>query len=89
MNVIPAYLKKRGRMLLTVVALCCMMPSCDNAIYDDEGDCSVTYRVAFRYDRNMKWADAFAREVKSIHLYAFDKGGTCLLYTSPSPRDRG
>ena len=82
MNVIPAYLKKRGRMLLTVVALCCMMPSCDNAIYDDEGDCSVTYRVAFRYDRNMKWADAFAREVKSIHLYAFDKGGTLVWQRS-------
>jgi len=58
------------------------MISCDNAIYDNEGDCSVTYSVAFRYDRNMKWADAFAHEVKSVHLYAFDKRGTLVWQQS-------
>lgn len=57
---------------MMVFALC----SCDNAIYDDEGDCSVTYRLKFRYDYNMKFADAFAHEVGSVHVYAFDKNGT-------------
>ena len=33
------------------------------------------YRLKFRYDMNLKWADAFANEVTSIHLYAFDKSG--------------
>lgn len=75
MNIIPSYLKKIGRTALAVVTLCCAMTSCNNVIYDDEGDCSVTYRLGFRYDRNMKWADAFAHEVKSVHLYAFDKSG--------------
>lgn len=75
MAVIPAYLKKKGRTLLAAVVLCCATTSCDSTIYDYEGDCSVTYRVAFRYDRNMKWADAFAHEVGSVHLYAFDKNG--------------
>jgi len=82
MNVTPAYLKRIGRTLLAAVALCCLSSSCDSAIYDDEGDCSVTYRVAFRYDRNMKWADAFAREVKSVHLYAFDPSGTLVWQQS-------
>lgn len=76
MNIIPAYLKKTGRTLLAAALCCCVLASCDSVIYDGEGDCSVTYRVAFRYDRNMKWADAFAHEVKSVHLYAFDKNGT-------------
>jgi len=58
------------------------MGSCDDAIYDEEGDCSVTYRVAFRYERNMKWADAFAHEVGSVHLYAFDKSGTLVWQQS-------
>lgn len=49
--------------------------SCNSLIYDDEGDCSMTYRLRFRYDRNLKWADAFANEVSSIHLYAFDPSG--------------
>lgn len=69
-------------LIRTVVAKVCMasvcllaMSSCDNWLYEEEGDCSVYYRLKFRYDMNLKWADAFANEVTSIHLYAFDKSG--------------
>ena len=51
------------------------MSSCDSWLYEEEGDCSVTYRLKFRYDMNLKWADAFANEVSSIHVYAFDPSG--------------
>lgn len=60
------------------VALACLsaFPSCsDSWLYEEEGDCSVYYRLKFRYDKNLKWADAFANEVSSVHLYAFDKSG--------------
>ena len=59
------------------VASVCLsaLPSCDRWFYEEEGDCSVYYRLKFRYDMNLKWADAFANEVTSIHLYAFDKSG--------------
>ncbi len=63
----------------TLVALTLAMllsfGSCDSSVYESEGDCDVTYRLKFRYDLNLKWADAFANEVKSVHLYAFDKDG--------------
>ena len=49
--------------------------SCDSWLYEEEGDCSVYYRLKFRYDMNLKWADAFANEVSSVHLYAFDQSG--------------
>lgn len=49
--------------------------SCDGMIYNDEGDCSVRYRLKFRYDMNLKFADAFAHEVKSVRLYAFNSDG--------------
>ena len=69
-------------LIRNVVAKVCMasvcllaMSSCDNWLYEEEGDCSVYYRLKFRYDMNLKWADAFANEVTSIHLYAFDKSG--------------
>lgn len=75
MYIIPPYLKKVMRRLFAATVCLLVMQSCDSVIYDDEGDCSVTYRVAFRYDLNMKWADAFANEVKSVHLYAFDSEG--------------
>jgi len=75
MNILPAYLKRTWHSLLAVVVICCSFSSCDSLIYDEEGDCSVTYRIKFRYTKNMKWADAFAHEVKSVHLYAFDQEG--------------
>lgn len=82
MSIIPAYLKKTGRALLAVTVFCWAFASCDSVIYDDEGDCEVTYRVAFRYDLNMKWADAFANEVHSVHLYAFDMDGMLVWQNS-------
>lgn len=59
------------------VALVCLLtlPSCKSRLYEEEGDCSVYYRLKFHYDRNLKWADAFANEVSSVHLYAFDPAG--------------
>lgn len=49
------------------------MTACDSVMDWDEGlDCSTDYRVRFKYDLNMKYADAFAHEVKSVALYAFD-----------------
>lgn len=50
------------------------LSSC-TGIFEYEGDCSVDYLLRFRYDKNLKWADAFANEVKSVHVYAFDASG--------------
>lgn len=60
------------------MALVCLLAfsSCSNSwLYEEEGDCSVYYRLKFRYDKNLKWADAFTNEVSSVHLYAFDSAG--------------
>lgn len=68
----------RNAMAKTCMALACLLAfsSCSNSwLYEEEGDCSVYYRLKFRYDMNLKWADAFANEVTSVHLYAFDKSG--------------
>jgi len=73
MNIIPAYLKKWLLAAAAALGSMASLTSCDSVIFDDEGDCSVTYRLKFRYDRNMKWADAFANEVKTVRLYAFSR----------------
>ncbi|TGX82508.1 hypothetical protein E5358_07000 [Palleniella muris] len=67
--------------LLAVMALF-LFSSCDGFVYDEEGDCSVTYDLKFRYDMNLKWADAFANEVKSVSLYAFDEDGVLVWKNS-------
>lgn len=68
-------MKDLGLRLLLAVATMLTLASCNGLIYEDEGDCTVTYRLKFRYDYNMKFADAFAHEVKSVRVYAFDKSG--------------
>lgn len=48
--------------------------SCENElIFEGEGDCGVYYRIRFKYDYNIKFADAFANEVNSVALYVFDE----------------
>lgn len=48
--------------------------SCLNErIFDGEEDCGVYHRIRFKYDYNIKFADAFANEVNSIALYVFDE----------------
>ena len=59
--------------LLTVLGA--SMVSCSNILDEEDVDCSVEYRVKFKYDHNMKFADAFANEVRSVTLYAFDQEG--------------
>ena len=49
--------------------------SCDSILDYDEGDCTIEYRVKFKYDYNMKFANAFAKEVERVTLYAFDEDG--------------
>ena len=57
-----------------MVAAALAASSCqDGFIFEGEGDCGTYYRIRFRYDYNIKFADAFAAEVNSIALYVFDE----------------
>lgn len=51
------------------------LASCHNLVFDDEGDCEVTYGLRFVYDMNLDWADAFSTLVNRVNLYAFDSNG--------------
>jgi hypothetical protein len=70
-------MKRLTYLLLVFIA----MTSC-SAIYEYEGDCDPKYRIVFRYDYNMKYADAFANEVTSVSLYAFDGSGKLVFQKS-------
>lgn len=74
-----------GKIGVLLALLAVMFTSCDNSfVYDDEGDCSVHYRIRFKYDKNMKFADAFANEVTSVALYVFDKSGVLIYQCTES-----
>ena len=72
---ISSYIRTAVFKLLVLSVGGLALPGCDSVIYDGEGDCSVNYRVKFRYDMNLKFADAFASEVESVTLYLLDSDG--------------
>lgn len=57
-------------MLAPAAAMAVAAVSC-NTVWDND-DCGTEYRVKFRYDYNMLFTDAFATQVPSVTLYAFD-----------------
>lgn len=71
------YIQKYACRLLAMIACGASIISCDNILDDGYGDCEVVeeYRIKFKYDYNMKYADAFAQEVRSVTLYAFGEDG--------------
>ena len=71
MNRVHIY--RRIILALSMVVTMAALSSCDNGlIFEGEGDCGIYYRIRFKYDYNIKYADAFANEVNSIALYIFD-----------------
>ena len=69
----------RGKIVLAMMVALLAMASCkDGLIFDGEGDCGIYYRIRFKYDYNIKFADAFANEVNSVALYIFDQNDTLL-----------
>lgn len=55
-------------LVVTILSAC--------SIYDDVSECYSGFHIRFKYDYNMKFADAFQNEVNHITLYVFDDKGT-------------
>lgn len=60
--------------ILPLIAAAFAATGCES-IYENQGDCSVRYQVAFKYTMNVVGADAFANKVKSISVFVFDTDG--------------
>ena len=57
--------------LLSALTAAFSTTSC-NTIFESEGDCSVHYQVKFKYDMNMKFADAFPNTVPYVTVQVYD-----------------
>ena len=72
---------------LSMVATMLTLSSCQNGvIFEDEGDCGTYYRIRFKYDYNIKFADAFANEVNSVALYVFDENDILVEETATADK---
>lgn len=74
------------RKLAILAVMASAFISCDNILDDEYGDCTneTVYRLKFKYDYNIKKADAFANEVQSVTVYAFDEDGKFVYQRSES-----
>lgn len=81
-------LKSRlGTLLAMLVLIPCfatLFQSCDSVIYDNQKECVLKYLVRFKYDRNLKFADAFAHEVNQVTLYVIDGTGNVVWQKTES-----
>lgn len=48
-------------------------------IYDDMDDCQLDLQLRLKYDYNMLFADAFAHEVRTARVCAYDQSGTLVM----------
>lgn len=62
----------RSKVIIAIITLVCLCSCSKRFIFEGEGDCGVYHHIRFKYDYNMKFADAFANEVNSLSLYVFD-----------------
>lgn len=72
---------------MTAWAMVLLFASCDYWHSNLDGCGDTKLRVQFVYDMNMKFADAFAHEVRTVTLHAFDADGK-LAYTKTEPAER-
>lgn len=61
--------------LILLICISGSLASCGAIYEDDLPECKTVTRLRFRYDYNMKHADAFQAEVRSLKVWAFDKEG--------------
>ena len=59
---------------MPVAVALAFLPSC-GMMTEEEPDCNPYYKVRFRFDMNMLYADAFSSQVGEVDLYLFDPDG--------------
>lgn len=87
-----SYIYAIGKRTLAAIVCALTLLGCDSVIYDGEGDCSVNYRVKFRYDMNLKFADAIrprGRVGNALSARRRRQGGLAAHGKRRSPRQRG
>lgn len=88
---ISSYIRTAVFKLLVLSVGGLALPGCDSVIYDGEGDCSVNYRVKFRYDMNLKFADAIRQRSRVGHALSARQrrpGGMAAHGTGAKPSRR-
>jgi hypothetical protein len=63
---------KFNKLTLLAALLAVMTTISCERIFESEGDCTLNCQIKFKYDMNMKFADAFSNSVNHVTLYVYD-----------------
>lgn len=73
---------RKGITLFSALLITLFTVSCDDLrIYENYDDCVVQCKIKFKYDMNMKFADAFANSVNHVTLYVYDANTGKLVHS--------
>lgn len=81
-----SHLLLKGSMISAVLSVAGILSSCDSMIFDDQGDCSVHYRLSFRYTKNILNTDAFGSQVTDVNVALYDSNGN-MVYKKTEHRN--
>lgn len=81
-------IQEKANKILLLTILAGTIASCDSILEYNE-DCSIEYRVKFKYDYNMEEVDAFAQQVRTVSLYAFDDNGNLVFWKTDQGEELG
>ena len=79
-------MKLKVQILFATLAVLLFATSC-SMMHDDLSQCRQELRVCFKYDMNMKFADAFRNEVQRVTLYAYTPDGTLAMHKTEAVDD--
>ena len=65
----------KNKSLIPALLFAGLMTTGCTMVTDDLDPCPALLRIKFEYDYNIKWADAFRHEVKSVNVWAFTPDG--------------
>ena len=77
-------IRRKTTRILAILFLLPVLSACDSFIYDDTSECYSGFRIHFKYDYNMKFADAFPKEVDKVNLFVFDEQGRFVTFNTES-----
>lgn len=75
----------RTGMLTAIASIGLLFSSCDSVIYDDQGDCTVHYRLHFSYTKNVLNTDAFGSQITDVNVALYNEAGT-MVFTKTEHR---
>lgn len=70
--------RKSFRLILAAVTAGLAITGCSSFIYDDLPECSAQLNVKFQFNYTLDRGEAFAAQVHSVNVWAFDQAGKCV-----------